>query len=179
MDSIKETNFIGLAGAAFKTSCVACICFGIILDIIGLCMMEEEFRYDDNNSEIIELYSLKDNLSIDGSINSFLTISGSITTKLKIYYVEKGEDGSYRIKSVEAESNNVSIEETNDQKPSLKIDNCTNYFRLGTPLKSFSIFTNIFDLDEYTRYGDIDNYRMYTFIVPEGTISYDYNIDLE
>ena len=166
-----------------KASFAILLVVGLILDLVGDIKYFEEKTEEEITTE--SLYAIKDSSEINGSFSGgFLLIggalSGEIDTELNVRYVSGNNEDGYRIKSLSIESDDISFIESNEQDPQLQITEHRVYERYNMPclMKDFTLFINIFGMDKWKENSD-RNYTTYKFIVPEGTIVYDYEIDLE
>lgn len=168
---------------SIKASFMILFAVGLILDFVG------DMKYFEEKSEeeikIESIYAIKDSSGINGSLSGeFLLIGGSLSgeidTELNIRYVSGNNEDGYKIKSLSIESDDISFIESNEQDPQLQIIEHTVYERYNMPclMKDFTLFINIFGKDKWVENSE-KNYTTYKFIVPEGTIIYDYEIDLE
>lgn len=154
---------------------------GLICDLIGTFYQEEKYE---EISQVESLYAIRDSSETTGSIHGgFLFVAGSFygetNTELTVRYVSGDNENGYKIQSLNAESNNITFVESNED-PKLEIVEHRHMVRSDPPtiIKDFSFLSQL--TKEFTWYNnEYNNYTTYRFIVPEGTIVYDYNIDLE
>lgn len=138
------------------------ILFGLVAIIIGACIMTglNAICYSPSDDlellETKEIYALKD--------NSYLSGGGFIYVKVeeedKYTYMTINEDGSYSKESISKESatdEDIRIKEVDGETPVLK-----KYSR-----KSKNEFWSIWDED------------CYYFVVPKGTVTHEFNVNLE
>lgn len=133
--------------------------------------------YARSESEITYIYAMKDvdTLKIDGYSN-FLSIHIDSESQLIVMYVIENDVGGYQIKTLSTNQDNVEYFETNEYDPQLiKITfyQDHNYSSGNGLVDSFGLIYNMFDLED-----EVAKIK-YQFIVPEGSIISDFDIDLE
>ncbi|MGD1416500.1 hypothetical protein [Bacillus stercoris] len=144
--------FYDCGEAGILIGVISSFAFILLTSILFDAVFEKEMRTDEN----IKMYALKDNVGTDG--NMFLG-SGRVEDEIRYYYLSKEEQG-FRIKKIEANSDDIYIKETKGS-PHIEVRN--------------SHFKNKI-LEHWFPASYSSEYVVY---VPKNSIDYNFNIDLE
>lgn len=166
-----------------------CVVFLIIIVIVSCeficpCLYKKKYSTDTENQRI---FSLKDT-SANQVKGTFILATGHMESDEVVTYkycAEATVDGKKvkEIKFLKADNNEIYFDESlkKDESPRLEIRKKTTYKELKHPEKSntykkfvpgYHLFCNYVKECEYTE-------TKYVFVVPEGSISYDFNVDME
>lgn len=151
---------LGKIGSSIGMSCLTCILAFLLFFLVGTVISAfSDVEYIEDNT--YEIVALKDNSTISGHTH-FLG-SGHFDGKMQYVYLMENENGNFEMKTIDAKNAEVTISDEVAPHVIVKRAKFTNGFI------NFLLASNA-----SAWYLDY-----YIICVPEGSIDYSYNIDLE
>ena len=151
----------GTIGSSIATSCLTCF-IALLIFFLGGNIISAFCEVEYVEDSTYEITALKDNSFVSG--HTYLLSSGHFNDKMQYVYLIENENGNFEMKTIETKYAEVAI--SNEVVPHVVIKRA----------KFTNEFMNFFLSFNGAPVWNPDRYIIY---VPEGTIDYSYNIDLE